>query len=399
MKKRLFFFSVIASAMMSGAVVCADSRVTEKISFSCRYGDNGVLVCADGNDKDTYYVSMNGGVNFIPMTDRKLYFENLPENDFQFCVMKNNDKSTLSDIMAIHTGKNYTDVDEDIPILCEGIRENTFRGGAVKVTIKNFSLNKNYMVTVNGGMTWHPMKTKTTKITGLYSGNYKVMVRTMGDDPKTSRLIKLKVPEKIRSERVILRAPLIKQLPDLPTGCEVTSLAMAINYYGIKIKNTVLADNFLEKAPYQTADFREKFVGDPREVKAYGCYSGVIVNCAEKFLGTISGRDFETVDLTGCKPDMLYKYVNMGYPVIVWGTNRMVPTTQGATWTDLASGKKVTWLGNEHCMLLTGYDSKRGYVYLNDPMYGGVSYSMDIFEERFEELENQAVLIVETTKK
>lgn len=41
---------------------------------------------------------------------------------------------------------------------------------------------------------------------------------------------------------------MIKQLPELPTGCEVTSLAMALNFYDLNIKHTSLADSFLEKA-------------------------------------------------------------------------------------------------------------------------------------------------------
>ncbi|WP_372583921.1 C39 family peptidase, partial [Lactobacillus helveticus] len=35
-------------------------------------------------------------------------------------------------------------------------------------------------------------------------------------------------------EKQKLNVPLDNQLPDLPNGCEVTSLAMLMNYYGIK---------------------------------------------------------------------------------------------------------------------------------------------------------------------
>lgn len=38
----------------------------------------------------------------------------------------------------------------------------------------------------------------------------------------------------------------ILQLPELPTGCEITSLATVLNYYGYDISKTQLADEYLE---------------------------------------------------------------------------------------------------------------------------------------------------------
>lgn len=121
---------------------------------------------------------------------------------------------------------------------------------------------------------------------------------------------------------------MIKQLPELPTGCEVTSLAMALNFYDLNIKHTSLADSFLEKGAYRESDYRKVFVGDPRVYRSYGCYAEVIVNTAEKFLKTVPDRSFKVYDLTGCEPDRLYSYIDMGYPVIVWATSKMMPTTR-----------------------------------------------------------------------
>ena len=105
------------------------------------------------------------------------------------------------------------------------------------------------------------------------------------------------------------------------------------------------------------------------------------------------------VNVTGCTPRALYAYTDMGYPVIVWASNKMLPTFQGPSWTDSDTGKTITWTGNEPCVLLTGYDMKRKYVYLNDPLYGIVSFKMEDFETRFYELEQQAIVIAETTEK
>lgn len=39
----------------------------------------------------------------------------------------------------------------------------------------------------------------------------------------------------------------VLQLPELPTGCEITSLATVLNYYGYDISKTQLADEYMER--------------------------------------------------------------------------------------------------------------------------------------------------------
>lgn len=65
------------------------------------------------------------------------------------------------------------------------------------------------------------------------------------------------------------------------------------------------------------------------------------------------------------------------------------------TWTDEATGNTVSWFGGEHCLLLTGFDKKERLVYVNDPLRRQVTYDMELFEERFEEMNRNAVLIIE----
>ena len=40
-----------------------------------------------------------------------------------------------------------------------------------------------------------------------------------------------------------LNVPLERQLPDLPNGCEVTSLSMLLNYYDINVSKLELSSN------------------------------------------------------------------------------------------------------------------------------------------------------------
>ena len=64
------------------------------------------------------------------------------------------------------------------------------------------------------------------------------------------------------------------------------------------------------------------------------------------------------------------------------------------SWVDESTGNTVSWFGNEHCLLLTGYNTEENLVYVNDPLRGQISYDMKTFEKRFNELDRNAVIII-----
>ena len=45
---------------------------------------------------------------------------------------------------------------------------------------------------------------------------------------------------------------IIGQLPELPTGCEITALTMVLNYYGLNPNKLELATEYLPKTEYST---------------------------------------------------------------------------------------------------------------------------------------------------
>ena len=57
-------------------------------------------------------------------------------------------------------------------------------------------------------------------------------------------------------------------------------------------------------------------------------------------------------------------------------------------------GSLFTWLANEHCLVLTGYDESS--YYLNDPSGGGasVSYPKALVEARYNDFSSQALVIL-----
>ncbi len=385
---------IFISAFSGAWCICC--HAAGEADFGYHADSGGLSVYIKNYDPSLQYsISLNGGSGFIPLYGKSgIHFSNLPEDTYQICAMITGKRSTLSDVKAVQLGESELDANE-ISLSLTGIREKGYMDGGISVEINNFSLYNEYMISINGGKTWYVCDGKETVIDGLPAGSYEVCVKSRHNPAKCSDIVTVTVPVMNYSDNAYVSAPVIKQYPELPTGCEVTSLAMALGFYGISVSHTSLADSFLEKGEYRACDYRKAFVGNPRDIKAYGCYSGVIAETAKKFLHTIPTRSFDVIELKGCDPDRLYSLIDMGYPVIVWATSKMLPVTEGAEWTDKATGRKIVWKGNEHCVLMTGYDVQNGLVFCNDPQRGACAYNMELFEQRFRDMEKQAVAIVE----
>lgn len=390
-----FALSVTGSEGINSYAACDPESI--KVNISCESSDKGLQVKIDDMQPGkNYEVSVSGGKTYTPVNSGEgVFFNNLGKGDFQVCARVAGEPRTVSDITVASTART----DEEIYIKCCGLRENTYKGGGLRVEVQNYSPDDTYVLIVNGGEKRAVIKDGVGEVTGLTSDYYRVQVQRGGKNAALSRSMAVYVPYKANEGGALLRKiPAVRQNPELPTGCEVTSLSMALSYLGINVDKEVLADNYLPKCPYRTGNYRRAFVGDPRSKFAYGCYSEVIEKCAKQFLSVQQGRKFDVVNITGCEPERLYACLEMGYPVIVWVTIDMQDTFEGASWVDEDTGKTVTWRGNEHCVLLTGYSASRDTVYLNDPLKGSVGCSKEIFEKRFKEMESQAVFIAEVDK-
>lgn len=184
----------------------------------------------------------------------------------------------------------------------------------------------------------------------------------------------------------------IYQEPELPAGCEITSLTMLLNYLGFDIDKVELCDKYLKKNYDYTENFSEAFVGNPKNGTGFGCYAPVIDKTAQKYL-TDMKSDLNVYDLSGTKFSDLFSYIADDKPVVIWASMGLVDVRYYNVWTMEDDGEEVWWYENEHCMLLTGYDIKSGTVTVCDPLKGEYTYDMSRFEEIYDELEQQAVTI------
>lgn len=163
-----------------------------------------------------------------------------------------------------------------------------------------------------------------------------------------------------------LDVPLENQMPNLPNGCEVTSLSMLMNYYGIKVNKNELAENiqhvdfFTDGGKYR-GNPNQGFVGHMSIANAGWCvYNGPLYNVARKYtthIKNITGSDFLS----------LLKLVSNGHPVLIITTTTFNRVNDMQTW-DTNTGK-VNVTPSSHACVITGYSKPKKVVYVNNP-YG-----------------------------
>ena len=215
---------------------------------------------------------------------------------------------------------------------------------------------------------------------------------------KTESALKIDFWDKSLKKSAMVDAPFVSQLPELPRGCEVTSLSMLLNHAGVDVDKLTLAEEVKkDKTPYSVSGGRiffgnpyEGFVGDmyDRSRPGFAVFHGPIAELAEEYL---PGR---IIDLTGSDfEDILYP-VSAGVPVWVMINvyYRELEDKYYQTW-ETANGKvRITY--KTHSVLLTGYDET--YVYFNDPLTNKKNRKVNRygFEKAWKQMGSQAITYI-----
>jgi uncharacterized protein YvpB len=182
----------------------------------------------------------------------------------------------------------------------------------------------------------------------------------------------LVVKNQSRPAKKLIYAPIVKQMPELPRGCEVTTLTMMLNHAGVKANKMSLAKQ-VKKDPAPLRYIKGKkhfgnpsygFVGDMYSFSrpGFGVFNKPIESLANNYM---PGR---IINLSGNSFDAVLNYVAAGRPVwvITTSTFNYVPSKYWQTWYTPQGTVRITM--KEHSVLVTGYDNK--YVYFNDPLDG-----------------------------
>lgn len=170
------------------------------------------------------------------------------------------------------------------------------------------------------------------------------------------------------NERMVghrLEVPFIQQNLELPRGCEVTSLAMVLNYVGVDVSKMELARN-IDKVPFEIngyiGDMNEGFLGNmyTKAQPGLGVYVYPILKLANQYLPD------RIVNLTGEPVEKLYEMIDQGSPVWVL-TNAKFKKLKDVDFQTVYKkngAMKVTYW--QHSVVLTGYNDR--YVFINDPL-------------------------------
>ncbi len=209
-------------------------------------------------------------------------------------------------------------------------------------------------------------------------------------------IVNLEEPTFIK-EKIHLEAPHILQYPELPRGCEVTSLAMLLSYYDYDVDKMKLAEEVKkDPTPYTVKNGKihfgnpyDGFVGDMYSLTTpgLGVYHGPLVELANQYVK----EHHEVVDLTG---DSFYKVLealNNGQPVqvIINAKYKKLPDSAFKTWQTPSGPIDITM--SEHSVLVTGYDEE--YIYFNDPLDRQSKAPFDDFVAAWEQMGKQAITI------
>jgi len=178
---------------------------------------------------------------------------------------------------------------------------------------------------------------------------------------------------------------------NMPNGCEVVSLAMALSRYLPDITAKELADKYLPRSGlpvyyesvYIAEDPTYYFIGDPAG-RGFGIFAPGLTNAANSALKAYR-MNLKAVDISGCTEEELFGYISDGYPVIVWITMRLAQVSWGttATW-HLPNWRLFRWPSPMHCAVLVDFTETR--VTLYDPTAGVVNYDKDLFLQRWNEI-------------
>lgn len=196
-------------------------------------------------------------------------------------------------------------------------------------------------------------------------------------------------------QTVLLDAPVINQLPELPRGCEVTSLAMLLQYANISVDKMTLAKEIKKDTTAYKVSGGKVYYGHPndgfvgsmytKELPGLGVYHKPIKELAEKYLpGQIK-------DLTGSPFNELKIHLSDKRPVwVITNTSyKKLSSNQFVTWHTPSGVIDITY--KEHSVLLTGFDND--FVYFNDPLTGEKNKKAPImdFEESWVQMGSQAI--------
>lgn len=232
------------------------------------------------------------------------------------------------------------------------------------------------------------------------------LVNTTGElffNKKNKKRDLLKIDDKNNEKaEVFIPVDTILQIPELPNGCEITSVTSLLTFYNYDVTKTEMSDKYLPKQPFHRINSKlygaspyEAYAGDPRDNNGFFTYAPPIVEAANRYITEVSGEEVAK-DISGSSRETIMEYVDQGIPVVVWMTRDLSPPKIEYSWYFHETEEIFNAPINLHSVVLNGYNDKE--VFVMDPLKGQTTYNADLFFENYSALGSHAMTIVENSK-
>lgn len=195
-------------------------------------------------------------------------------------------------------------------------------------------------------------------------------------------------------DSTIIDVPIRFQYPELPRGCEVTSLAMLLSYHGVEITKMTLAQEIIKEPGMYSLDGtlyygnpNRGFVGsmDSLSQFGFGVYEGPIVDLSQKYMPN------KVLNLTDSEFSEFFYFLDHGMPI--WVIINTTYDELGDNFFQVWNTKDgdVTITNKQHAVIVVGYDKDN--IYINDPLGRKKSVPKEAFEKAWIQMGRQAVTI------
>lgn len=194
-----------------------------------------------------------------------------------------------------------------------------------------------------------------------------------------------------------LAVPVQLQKPELPHGCEITSLTAVLAYYGAETDKTTMADKYLPKQAFQQEGSRQigpdphqYYAGDPSSPKGTYSFAGPIVQAANDY---IEEHEMGLVaeNKSGSSTEEIEQYVKIGIPVISWVTLDLSEPRKKGGWYIAGTNTFHEMYTNLHAVVIVDITDKS--VEVMDPLKGIVQLDKKQFFASYQALGEQAVIV------
>lgn len=249
--------------------------------------------------------------------------------------------------------------------------------------------------TVNQTNTVKKTTTKNSDITTSKVTTPKKTTTTKATTPKKTTTTKVTTKEPNKGKEVKLNVIGINGYRELESGSGITAAATVLGYYKINIKpldlreyadihGTSIIEDGVTPSPWDV------IVNEPiGPISFY--YAKPIINMTNKYLDEKGISNIKAYDISGATLDDLCDYIDIGKPVIVWGTSTGNPAEESDVSWILPNGE--TFVAREPLCVYTLIGYTNTDVIILDDVGEELIVSKEIFTTMYESMYSQAILI------